>query len=474
MTSPDSTQRNPQRHNSEGSFPERYATTIKLVIIGILTLVLLIPLVMIQSLINERQTTRQNAIEEITSKWGGKQTIVGPCFVIPYTKTLIKDDLQTVVEQNLVLLPETLDVSANAVVESRKRGIYDASVYGSDIVLKGTFDMQALEKSGVSLSQIKWDEIRLILGISDLKGIKEISPLQIAGANVDFEPGIPVRNLSLGFGSSTVAEKQVATKEKTGSLFGQGMNAKMTFDEKDSPIYSDLLLFSMSMKLNGSQGFYVVPVGKVTKVHLKSDWTSPGFDGNFLPDSRQIDQNGFTADWKILDINRSYGQIINGDDDASMSQMADSRFGVQFVQSVDQYRQNMRAVKYGILIILLTFVAVFFMEQIRKNAVHPFRYLLIGLALVLFYSLLLSLSEVLGFAPAYLIAAAMTAVLISIHLSSILRSAKQGWLVGALLAILYAFIFMLIHMESYALLAGSLGLFVILALVMYFSKKFNL
>jgi len=312
------------------------------------------------------------------------------------------------------------------------------------------------------------------LGISDLKGIKEISPLQIAGANVDFEPGIPVRNLSLGFGSSTVAEKQVATKEKAGSLFGQGMNAKMTFDEKDSPIYSDLLPFSMSMKLNGSQGFYVVPVGKVTKVHLKSDWTSPGFDGNFLPDSRQIDQNGFTADWKILDINRSYGQIINGDDDASMSQMADSRFGVQFVQSVDQYRQNMRAVKYGILIILLTFVAVFFMEMIRKNAVHPFRYLLIGLALVLFYSLLLSLSEVLGFAPAYLIAAAMTAVLISIHLSSLLRSAKQGWLVGALLAILYAFIFMLIHMESYALLVGSLGLFVILALVMYFSKKFNL
>jgi inner membrane protein len=157
-----------------------------------------------------------------------------------------------------------------------------------------------------------------------------------------------------------------------------------------------------------------------------------------------------------------------------MSQMAYSRFGVQFVQSVDQYLQNTRAVKYGILIILLTFVAVFFMEMVRKNSVHPFQYLLIGLALVLFYSLLLSLSEILGFAPAYLISAAMTAVLISIHLSSIFRSTKQGWLVGALLAILYGFIFMLIHMESYALLAGSLGLFVILALMMYFSKKFDL
>ena len=474
MTSPDSTPRNPQRHNSEGSFLERYATTIKLVIIGILTLVLLIPLLMIQSLINERQTTRQNAIEEITSKWGGKQTIAGPCFVIPYTRTLMKDEIQTVVEQNLLLLPETLEVSANATVERRKRGIYDASVYGSDIVLKGTFDMQAPENLGISFSQIKWDEIRLILGISDLKGIKEISPLQIAGNNVNFEPGIPARNLSLGFDSSPGTEKQVATKEKTGSLFGQGMNAKITFDIKDSQIPFKSLPFSLSLKLNGSQGFYVVPVGKVTKMHLKSDWTSPGFDGNFLPDSRHIDQNGFTADWKILDINRSYGQIINGDDDASMSQMADSRFGVQFVQSVDQYLQNMRAVKYGVLIILLTFVAVFFMEMIRKNAVHPFQYLLIGLALVLFYSLLLSLSEILGFSPAYLIAATMTTILISIHLSSILRSAKQGWLVGALLAILYVFIFMLIHMESYALLAGSLGLFVILALVMYLSKKLNL
>jgi inner membrane protein len=359
-------------------------------------------------------------------------------------------------------------------VESRKRGIYDASVYRSDIILKGTFDMQAPEKSGISLSQIKWDEVRLILGISDLKGIKEISPLQITDNNVDFEPGIPARNLSLGFGSSTGDEKQATTKEKTGSLFGQGMNAKITFGEKDAAIHSTSLPFSVSIKLNGSQGFYVVPVGKETKVHLKSDWTSPGFDGNFLPDSHHIDQNGFTAEWKILDINRSYGQTINGDDEASMSQMADSRFGVQFVQTVDQYQQNMRAVKYGILIILLTFVAVFFMEMIRKNAVHPFQYLLIGLALVLFYSLLLSLSELLGFAPAYLIASVMTAVLVSIHLSSILQSAKQGWLVGALLAILYAFIFMLIHMESYALLAGSLGLFVILALVMYLSKKLNL
>jgi inner membrane protein len=474
MTSLDSKPRNSQRYNPEGSFQERYSTTIKLVIIGILTLVLLIPLLMIQSLINERQTIRQNAVEEITSKWGGKQTIAGPCFVIPYTKTLIKDDLQTIVEQNLVLLPETLEVSANATVEKRKRGIYDASVYRSDIVLEGTFDMQALEKSGISLSQIKWDDVRLILGISDLKGIKEISPLQIAGNNVDFEPGIPARNLSLGFGSSAVIEKQSATKEKTGSLFGQGMNAKMTFYEEDSLLHSKSLPFSISLKLNGSQGFYVVPVGKLTKVHLKSDWTTPGFDGNFLPDSRNIDHNGFTADWKILDINRSYGQIINGDDDASMSQMTDSRFGVQFVQSVDQYQQNMRAVKYGILIILLTFVAVFFMEMILKKTVHPFQDLLIGLALVLFYSLLLSLSEILGFAPAYLIAAAMTAVLISIHLSSIFRSTKQGWLVGALLAILYGFIFMLIHMESYALLAGSLGLFVILALMMYFSKKFDL
>jgi len=173
----------------------------------------------------------------------------------------------------------------------------------------------------------------------------------------------------------------------------------------------------------------------------------------------------------VLDLNRSFGQAIRSDDSNAINQMASSRFGVRFIQAVDQYQQNMRSVKYGILIVLLTFVVVFFIELLQKKPVNPFQYILVGLALVLFYTLLLSMSELLGFNLAYLAAAVMTTLLIMFHMGSILKSRKNGFLVGTLLAFLYLFIFILIQMESYALLVGSLGLFAILAVIMYYSKK---
>ena len=223
--------------------------------------------------------------------------------------------------------------------------------------------------------------------------------------------------------------------------------------------------------MNGSQGLYIVPVGKTTVSQLTSDWATPSFDGNFLPENRTISESGFSADWKVLHLNRSYGQVIRSDDSNAINQMAASRFGVRFIQPVDQYQQNMRGVKYAILIILLTFVVVFFIELIKKKSVNPFQYLLVGLSLVLFYTLLLSMSEVWGFNPAYWVAALMTATLIALHMGSILKNRKQGLLIGALLIFLYLFIFVLIQMESYALLVGSLGLFAILSVIMYFSKK---
>ena len=205
---------------------------------------------------------------------------------------------------------------------------------------------------------------------------------------------------------------------------------------------------------------------------MTSDWSTPSFDGNFLPEGApSVTKDGFIADWKVLDLNRSFGQLIPVGDSNTMNQLAQARFGVRFIQSVDQYQQNTRSIKYAILIILLTFVVVLFIERIRKKQVNPFQYLLVGLALVLFYSLLLSLSEILGFRPAYLVAALMTTILITLHMSGILKNSKQGLLIGLLLAILYLFVFVLIQMEGYSLLTGSLGLFVILAVIMYYARK---
>lgn len=197
----------------------------------------------------------------------------------------------------------------------------------------------------------------------------------------------------------------------------------------------------------------------------------PSFGGDFLPTNHHITDEGFTANWKVLDLNRSYGQVVRADDITAINQVASSLFGVKFIQSVDQYQQNLRSVKYAVLIILLTFVLVLFIELIKKNPVNPFHYLLVGLALVLFYALLLSMSEIWGFINAYIVAAFMTIAMITIHMIAILKNFKQGLLVGLLLAFLYIFVFILISMESYSLLVGSLGLFVILGTIMYYARK---
>ncbi|MDO5664982.1 MAG: cell envelope integrity protein CreD [Bacteroidia bacterium] len=454
------------------SFTERHGTTIKVVVVGILILLLLIPLSMIESMIRERRSTKQSAINDVTSKWGGEQTVTGPCLVIPYAETIIEDKKEIQVTRNLLVLPEALNANGNVSVEKRKRGIYDASVYNSDVELSGEFDMAVLKKMNIPQSSFKWNEMQVILGLSDLKGITEKVTLQTNGKIISFESGLPVENLVSG-SATVVSDKASVAYDYNGNtyeLFTVGLNAKLDSIGADT-LAQGKLPFNIKLKMNGSQGLYVVPIGKTTTFQLQSNWATPSFDGEFLPANRDITKNGFTSDWKVLDLNRSYGQVIRADNSSAMNQMASSRFGVRFIQSVDQYQQNLRSVKYAILIILLTFVVVFFIEMLQKKSVNPFQYLLVGLALVLFYSLLLSMSEVWGFNLAYIVAALMTTVLIMLHLSSILKNRKQGLLIGGLLAFLYVFIFILIQMESFALLVGSLGLFAILAVIMYYSKK---
>lgn len=460
-------------NGNKKSIIERYSVTIKLLAVGFLTLLLLIPLGMIRGLINERQYTKTGAVQEIVSKWSGEQVITGPCISIPYTQERIINDKREIVTRNLLLLPETLDIHANTTVEKRKRGIYDASVYKAEIALTGVFNMEEIEKKGIKQEDILFDKAIVIVGITDLKGIREAVSLQLNEETVAMEPGIPVENLFTGTAMNTYiaeTEKSVGIPNISTGIFAAGLNARADSILGGVSI-NEKIPFSLTLNLNGSVGLYVVPVGKVTTSAFQSDWATPSFGGDFLPVNHDITNKGFTAAWKVLDLNRSYGQVVNGDDSATINQMSSSLFGVKFIQSVDQYQQNLRSVKYGVLIILLTFVVVLFIELIRKKAVNPFHYLLVGLALVLFYALLLSMSEIWGFNLAYAVAAFMTIVMISLHMVAILRSRKQGLLVGSLLAFLYVFVFLLIRMESYSLLVGSLGLFVILGVIMYYARK---
>ena len=469
---------NPPRPPQKSSFVSRHTTALKILVVGILTVLLLIPLSMISSLIYERLETKRSAELEITSKWSGEQLITGPCIVIPYVQEIIQKDKHEFVRKSLLLLPDEMNVTADVKVEKRKRGIYDVSVYRSDIVLTGNLNLAELTKTGIKPEHMYLDEARVIMGISDLKGIREGVVLQLGNEKYNFEPGIPVENLYTETNPAAEKynyerEKQITSPDVSTGLFSAGLNTKLDSTAMNKLAHS-AIPFTINLYLNGSQGLFIVPIGKITTAAVKSDWATPSFGGDFLPESHNVTNEGFNAQWKVIDLNRSFGQTILAENTTAINQMENSAFGVKFIQSVDQYQQNKRSVKYAILIILLTFVVVFFIEVLKNKAVNPFQYLLVGLALVLFYSLLLSLSEIWGFNLAYIVAAIMTTALIIFHMSSILKNKNLGMFIGALLTFLYVFVFILIQMESYALLVGSIGLFCILAVIMYFSKKLEL
>ena len=462
----------------KASFVSRHSTAFKVFVVAVLTLFLLIPLSMISSLIYERLDTKRDAELEVTSKWSGEQIITGPIIVIPYFQEIKLKDKHELLRKSLLILPSEMDVLADAKVEKRKRGIYDVSLYRSNIEISGLLSFENLSKTGIEPEQLYLNEARVIMGISDLKGVRESVIMRLGNKEYNFEPGIPVENLYTDINPTYDKYNYQRVAQSTSPNFSTGLLSAGLNVKLDSILVNKLseksIPFSISLQLNGSQGLFIVPIGKTTKAIVTSDWSTPSFGGDFLPKSHDVTDSGFNAKWKVIDLNRSFGQTVDANNATAINQMASSAFGVKFIQSVDQYQQNKRSIKYAILIILLTFVVVFFIEVLKKKKVNPFQYLLVGLALVLFYSLLLSLSEIWGFNLAYIVAAIMTTGLIVLHLSSILKNRKLGMFIGALLTFLYVFVFILIQMESYALLVGSIGLFCILAVIMYFSKKLEI
>lgn len=405
-----------------------------LIIIGI-SVLLLIPQFLIMNLVTERQSTRNDAKRELAKSWGMDQHIEGPAIVIP------------VKEKQLYLFPESLDVSGNIQSQTLKRGIFEYSVYNAPIKISGTFKCpKELLKRGIS--QNACEKSFLFIGLGDLRGLSENVTIKLNGVSCQAEP------------ASSFAESP-------------SINGLVCAFNLSTLLNGDTVLFEITLPIKGIDGLYLAPVGNSTSVSLTSDWGDPSFQGNFLPTQREVSDNGFKAVWKVMALNRDYGQIatVASDSYRWQAMMEGSELGVNLCIPVDQYQQTTRTVKYAILIIILTFAVVFFVEVRRKTNVHIVQYILIGIALLLFYTLLLSFSEHLLFAISYAIAALMTIGLITVFMAAILKDKKTALVVGGLLTLLYIFIFVLLQLESYALLAGSLGLFVILAATMYATVK---
>lgn len=429
-------------------FFQRIAKTLKAVTIGFLALLLLIPMNMIENLIRERNYTEDEAVREVSQKWSGQQTIIGPYlnfdYIITHEKTADGKIYTSTETKNLTLLPDELIIDANLKTETRKRGIYEVNVYQSSLTLKGSFGPEELKKRGIDFNKIRFENATLCLGMADMRGISEQIQVTLGDSTYHFESGMNGKDMGYAGVSKIIdileLEKQVVP-------------------------------FEINLKLKGSQSMSFIPVGKTTRVNMQANWDTPSFDGSYLPESHHITKEGFTAKWQILNLNRSYPQTII--DLSDSSEIRESGFGVNLRMPVEQYQQSMRTAKYAILIILLTFVVVFFVEIMDKKRVHALQYLLIGLGLCLFYSLLLSISEQMNFTAAYVISSVLTIGIISLYMRGIMKKKRPALIMGGLLLALYTYIYVLIQLETLALLAGSIGLFVILALLMYFSKKID-
>lgn len=418
---------------------KKESVALRIILVGCLIALLLIPLFMIQALISERQINRNVSIKEISKSWAGPQTIAGPILTaITSSETISKEGNKVETKKKYFYLPENLSVEAKVIPEKRYRGIYSAIVYKTDLKIKGSFSNQ---NTNAILSDPSFKESYLSFNINDPRGIQQDVVVKWNNVSQTIIPGLKDKNIfTNGFHSNIIIDK----------------------DHPDS-------VFEINLTLSGVDEINFVPVGKNTEVKVSSAWNDPSFTGNFLPSQREINENGFKATWNVNHFNRQFPQEWS----QSSYDIFKDKFGVKFYIPADEYQQTMRSSKYGLLIIILSFVSFFLVEIFSGKAIHPIQYILIGLALIIFYSMLLALSEYILFQYSYLIAGSLVIGLITLYTKSIYKNRGIVLSISSMLILFYGFVYILLQLQDYSLLLGNIALFLILAAIMFFTRKIN-
>lgn len=432
----------------------RNSISAKMLMVGFLILILLIPLGFVKDLIRERGFRQTEVIEEINTKWGNQVVLNGPILKVPYhvyveekvfdekTKTFLTS--QKPERHVAYFFPWELDINSNVKTQPLERGIYESVVYNAKTQIKGKFAKLNFSVKEIADENILWDKSTIVFKTSNLKGIRNTVKVKIG-------------------------KEEYALKPKFDNTYMNTLESG--FLSEIQSIQNGSLSFSSTIDINGSSSLQFIPIGKETKVFMKSNWHSPSFNGNFLPETegKKIGPSGFEAHWKVLETNRRFGQYFFD----NLPNLSDFSFGTEFMVPVDDYQKTERTSKYGLMIIGLTLLVFLLIQISSKIAIHPFQYLMIGLALVMFYTLLISISEHQNYLFAYLISGAAVVALITTYSRSILKNSKFTLLVLGSMFGLYTFIFVIIQLEDYALLVGSIGLFVILGTIMLTSRKID-
>jgi inner membrane protein len=416
-----------------------HSATVKIIAIAVLVLLLLIPSSMISSLISEREYRKESVVQEISAKWGGDQSLIAPYITVPYTITSVTSEGKEVRSTALLYwLPEALDIQATLTPEIRYRSIFEAVLYQATLDVSGHFVLPALKALEINAEQVAWDKAELVIGVSDLTGIRSAVELEFTEQTYEVSPGMRSNNIT-----------------------DTGMHARVAVSMEQLT-----MPFRFRVDLNGSRNLQVVPLGKTTTLDMQANWPTPSFDGAFLPVSHNIDKDAFSAQWSMLHYTRNYPQVWS----QKSYQVHDSASGVSLIIPADPYQKATRLSKYALMLIVFTFAAFFFSEILNRKRVHPIQYLLVGLAVVLFYALLIALSEHIDFDLAYGIAAVCVTAMISLYARYSIGSRTFALTLGGILTSLYLYMYIVLQLQDYALLMGSIGLFLILALTMYITR----
>lgn len=418
--------------------PAQNKILIKGLVTAALILFMMVPTVFIHSLIEERQSRQKEVVLEVSSKWAAPQVISTPYLYIPYKQNIVKANgtIETV-QHYFILLPEELGVQAQMTPEQRQRSIYKVELYRAKAQMKGYFNLK--QPSALNNAVVLWQEAKICMGITDFKGWESRVKIQVNGQDTVMMPGLPVTRID-----------------------PKGMSTSLALNPNNPKVD-----FSLQGSWRGSTLLHFIPLAGNSHFTIQSACQNPSFDGATLPTERKVNDSSFEAQWHFNEANLPFSTVI----DNQQINAKELAFGLSLVTPADHYTKTLRSVKYALLVIGLSFAAFFLIELLQKKSFHPIQYVLVGIALAIFYTLLLSISEFLGFDTAYMIASVATVSLIGWYTFTHFKKISVALSFAGVLSALYAAIFMLIRLEDTALLVGSIGLFFLLALAMYISRK---
>jgi inner membrane protein len=427
--------------------------TAKLVVIGILGVLLWIPTSIVGLLVSERSNRRDEVVAEVSATWGGAQVLQGPVLSVPISIWHEEENGRRSRRTAWVnQLPELLEIRGALEPSIRYRAIYEVALYRGSLGLQGSFPPLDPSRWGVRAEDVEWDRAVLTFGVSDPKGFRELPHLALGGEDLVLEPGA-------GRGP-----------------FPDGLGAAVKLQWPEGENGGTNIPFEIEVELAGSESLHFLPMARETFVELDAPWPDPSFDGAFLPERRSVSEQGFSASWRVLSLHREVPQYWVSSDDMSQclgDDLRNSSFGTRLLFPVDAYQRTTRSVKYSVLFSLLTLLGFFAVEIGGKTTIHPVQYGVIGFALCLFYLVLLSLSELVGFDPAYGLASIVIIALISGYIHGIGRRRTLTTLCAGVLTIVYGSLFIMLQLEELALLMGTLLLLVLCGVVMLLTRRLS-